>query len=87
MQDVQREAQRKEIKSILKSCTATGVVTPKRVSFMISGGDLSSCAHKGGEMEPQQLVKWHTLRCTPVGGAGYLGEKVQAFRCGGGVAH
>ena len=57
VQDVQREAQRKEIKSILKSCTATGVVTPKRVSFMISGGDFSSCAHKGGEMEPRQLAK------------------------------
>ncbi|GFS37164.1 remorin family protein [Actinidia rufa] len=47
--DVQREAQRKEIKSILRSCTAKGAMMPKRVSFaldLISGGDLSSCAHK-----------------------------------------
>ncbi|GFY93555.1 hypothetical protein Acr_09g0000010 [Actinidia rufa] len=60
VQDVHREAQRKEIKSILRSCTAKGAVTPKRVSFaldLISGGVLSSCAHKGGEMEPRQLAK------------------------------
>ncbi|GFY86073.1 hypothetical protein Acr_04g0008110 [Actinidia rufa] len=58
--DVHREAQRKETKSILRSCTAKGAVTPKRVSFaidLISGGVLSSCAHKGGEMEPRQLAK------------------------------
>ncbi|GFS37169.1 hypothetical protein Acr_00g0050380 [Actinidia rufa] len=55
VQDVQREAQRKEIKSILRSCTAKGAMTPKRVSFaldLISSGDLSSCAHKRREMEP-----------------------------------
>ncbi|GFZ06608.1 hypothetical protein Acr_18g0007780 [Actinidia rufa] len=60
VQDVHREAQRKETKSILKSCTAKGAATPKRVSFaldLISGGVLSSCAHKGGEMEPRQLAK------------------------------
>ncbi|GFY95000.1 hypothetical protein Acr_10g0003850 [Actinidia rufa] len=60
VQDVHREAQRKETKSILRSCTAKGTVTPKRVSFaldLISGGVLSSCAHKGGEMEPRQLAK------------------------------
>ncbi|GFZ02256.1 hypothetical protein Acr_15g0008640 [Actinidia rufa] len=37
-----------------------GAVTPKRVSFaldLISGGVLSSCAHKGGDMEPRQLAK------------------------------
>ncbi|GFZ14238.1 hypothetical protein Acr_24g0004280 [Actinidia rufa] len=58
--DIHREAQRKETKSILRSCTAKGAVMPKRVSFaldLISGGDLSSCAHKGGEMEPRQLAK------------------------------
>ncbi|GFZ05641.1 hypothetical protein Acr_17g0012130 [Actinidia rufa] len=58
VQDVHREAQRKEAKSILRSCTAKGAATPKRVSFaldLISGGILSSCAHKGGEMEPRQL--------------------------------
>ncbi|GFY94145.1 hypothetical protein Acr_09g0005910 [Actinidia rufa] len=62
--DVHREAQRKETKSILRSYTAKGAVTPKRVSFaldLISGGVLSSCAHKGGEMEPRQLAK--ALRC------------------------
>ncbi|GFZ02780.1 hypothetical protein Acr_15g0013880 [Actinidia rufa] len=45
--DVHREVQRKETKSILKSCTAKGVATPKRVSFaldLISGNVLSSCA-------------------------------------------
>ncbi|GFY95794.1 hypothetical protein Acr_11g0001000 [Actinidia rufa] len=59
VQDVHREAQRKETKSILRSCTAKGAVTPKQVSFaldLISGGVLSSCAHKGGEMEPRQLA-------------------------------
>ncbi|GFS37354.1 hypothetical protein Acr_00g0051480 [Actinidia rufa] len=59
VQDVHREAQRKETKSILRSCTAKGAATPKRVSFaldLISGGVLSSCAHKGGEMEPRQLA-------------------------------
>ncbi|GFZ20315.1 hypothetical protein Acr_28g0010200 [Actinidia rufa] len=60
VQDVHREAQRKKTKSILKSCTAKGAATPKRVSFaldLISGGVLSICAHKGGEMEPRQLAK------------------------------
>ncbi|GFZ21721.1 hypothetical protein Acr_29g0008830 [Actinidia rufa] len=60
VQDVQREAQRKETKLILKSYTAKGAATPKRVSFalyLISGGDLSSCAHTREEMEPQQLAK------------------------------
>ncbi|GFS36180.1 hypothetical protein Acr_00g0044480 [Actinidia rufa] len=58
--DIHREAQRKETKSILRSCTVKGAATPKRVSFaldLISGGVLSSCAHKGGEMEPRQLAK------------------------------
>ncbi|GFZ13173.1 hypothetical protein Acr_23g0015580 [Actinidia rufa] len=72
--DVHREAQRKETKSILRSCTAKGAATPKRVSFaldLISGGVLSSCAHKGGEMEPRQLAKRRTLRRTlSYGGAG-----------------
>ena len=57
VQDVQREAQRKETK---KSCTAMGSTTSKRVSFslnLISGGDISSCAHKGGEIEPRQHGK------------------------------
>ncbi|GFS36087.1 hypothetical protein Acr_00g0043920 [Actinidia rufa] len=60
VQDVHREAQRKETKSILRNCTAKGAATPKRVSFaldLISGSVLSSCAHKGGEMEPRQLAK------------------------------
>ncbi|GFY97295.1 hypothetical protein Acr_11g0016010 [Actinidia rufa] len=60
VQDVHREAQRKETKSILRSYTAKGAATPKRVSFaldLISGGVLSNCAHKGGEMEPRQLAK------------------------------
>ncbi|GFY88172.1 hypothetical protein Acr_06g0001120 [Actinidia rufa] len=60
VQDVHREAQRKETKSILRSCTVKGAATPKLFSFaldLISGGVLSSCAHKGGEMEPRQLAK------------------------------
>ncbi|GFZ19357.1 pleiotropic drug resistance 2 [Actinidia rufa] len=66
VQDVHRKVQRKETKSILRSCTAKGTTTPKRVSFaldLISGGDLSSCVHKGGEMEPRQLAngKWSSL--------------------------
>ncbi|GFS46681.1 hypothetical protein Acr_00g0103660 [Actinidia rufa] len=59
VQDVHREAQRKETKSILRSCTAKGAATPKRVSFaldLISGDVLSSCAHKGGKKEPRQLT-------------------------------
>ncbi|GFY85309.1 hypothetical protein Acr_04g0000470 [Actinidia rufa] len=50
VQDVHREAQRKETKSILRSCTAKGAATPKRVSFplnLISGGDLSSLCAQG----------------------------------------
>ncbi|GFZ21369.1 Calcineurin-like metallo-phosphoesterase superfamily protein [Actinidia rufa] len=45
VQDVHREAQRKETKSILRSYTAKGAATPKRVSFaldLISGGVLSN---------------------------------------------
>ncbi|GFS37296.1 hypothetical protein Acr_00g0051210 [Actinidia rufa] len=40
MQDVHRKVQRKETKSILKSCTSTSATSPKRVSFaldLISG--------------------------------------------------
>ncbi|GFZ04844.1 hypothetical protein Acr_17g0004160 [Actinidia rufa] len=74
VQDVHREAQSKETKSILRSCIAKGAVTPKRVSFaldLISGGVLSSCGHKGGEMEPQQFAngKWSS----PLMRARYLG--------------
>ncbi|GFZ17662.1 hypothetical protein Acr_26g0009320 [Actinidia rufa] len=84
-QNKRREkAQRKETKPILRSCTAKGAATPKRVSFgldLISSGVLSSCAHKGGEMEPRQLAKHfgvevHTLRWEveePVDEARYLG--------------
>ncbi|GFY85526.1 pentatricopeptide repeat (PPR) superfamily protein [Actinidia rufa] len=60
VQDVHRKPQRKETKSNLRSCIAKGAAMVKRVSFaldLISGGDLSSCAHKGGEMEPRQLAK------------------------------
>ncbi|GFS41899.1 hypothetical protein Acr_00g0076940 [Actinidia rufa] len=59
VQDVHREVQRKETKSILRNCIAKGMATSKRVSFaldLISGGVLSSCAHKGGEMESRQLA-------------------------------
>ncbi|GFY87494.1 hypothetical protein Acr_05g0011330 [Actinidia rufa] len=60
VQDIHRKAQRKETKSILKSCTSTGALSSKRVSFaldLISGSDLSRCVHKGGEREPRRLAK------------------------------
>ncbi|GFZ18687.1 hypothetical protein Acr_27g0004260 [Actinidia rufa] len=93
VQDVHREAQRKEMKSILRSCTAKGAATPKRVSFaldLISGGVLSSCAHKGGEMGATITRKVTYFAAHPGGGcgapqwgsAGHLGEKVQTLRCG-----
>ncbi|GFY82537.1 hypothetical protein Acr_02g0007770 [Actinidia rufa] len=66
VQDVHREAQRKETKSILRSCTAKGAVTPKRVSFaldLISDGVLSSW-HLGEKVQ--------ALRC---GGAYTFGGK------------
>ncbi|GFS33530.1 early nodulin-like protein 5 [Actinidia rufa] len=78
VQDVHREAQRKKTKSILRSFTVKGAAMPKRVSFalnLISGGILSSCAHKEGEMEPRQLKKWCTLRRTLVGSYGGAGSK------------
>ena len=59
LQDVQLKVQRKETKLILKSCIVTGTTMPKQVSFafdLISDRDLSNCAHKGGEMEPRQLI-------------------------------
>ncbi|GFZ19386.1 hypothetical protein Acr_28g0000910 [Actinidia rufa] len=74
VQDVHREAQRKETKSILRTYTAKGVATPKQVSFaldLISGGDLSSCAHKGGEMEP--TTRKVTYFATHPGGGGWRG--------------
>ncbi|GFZ02553.1 hypothetical protein Acr_15g0011610 [Actinidia rufa] len=58
--DVQKEAQRKETKLILRSCTTKGAATPKRVFFaldLIIGSNLSNCAHKGGEMKSRQLAK------------------------------
>ncbi|GFY92138.1 hypothetical protein Acr_08g0005340 [Actinidia rufa] len=73
VQDVHREAQRKETKSILRSCTAKGGRDAKRVSFaldLISGGVLSSYAHKGGEMEPRQLAKVTYFTVHPGGGGG-----------------
>ncbi|GFZ09911.1 hypothetical protein Acr_21g0005100 [Actinidia rufa] len=68
VQDVHREAQRKETKSILRSCTAKGTATPKRVSFaldLISGGVLSSCAHKGGERWSHDNSQSDVLVCAP----------------------
>ncbi|GFS43265.1 hypothetical protein Acr_00g0084450 [Actinidia rufa] len=60
VQDVHRKVQRKETKSILRSCTAKGAVTPKRVSFaldLISGGDFSSlggAVHLGEKVQAPQ---------------------------------
>ena len=60
VQDVKLETQKNETKSILKSCTTTGVPPPKQVSLaldLINGSDQSSYVHKGGEMEPRQPAK------------------------------
>ena len=54
VQDVQLEAQRKETKLVLKSCTETDTSLPKQVYFaldLISGGDLSNYVHKGLKIE------------------------------------
>ncbi|GFZ06554.1 hypothetical protein Acr_18g0007240 [Actinidia rufa] len=70
VQDVHREAQRKETKSILRSRTAKGAATPKRVSFaldLISGDDLSSW-HLGEEV---QALRWEVEY--PIDKARYLG--------------
>ncbi|GFZ02093.1 hypothetical protein Acr_15g0007020 [Actinidia rufa] len=69
VQDVHREAQRKETKSILRSCTAKGAVTPKRVSFaldLISGGVLSSLGGAGHLGEKVQGTS--VWRCIHFGG-------------------
>ncbi|GFS36195.1 plant UBX domain-containing protein 2 [Actinidia rufa] len=61
--DVHREAQRKKIKSILRSCTAKGAATPKRVSFaldLISGG---GAGHLGEKVQGTSV--W---RCIHFGG-------------------
>ncbi|GFY99422.1 hypothetical protein Acr_13g0008230 [Actinidia rufa] len=86
--DVHREAQRKETKSILRSCTAKGAATPKRVSFaldLISDGvSLQLCAQRE-ERWSHDNSQSDVLCGTPRwgGGAGHLSEKVQALRCGG----
>ncbi|GFY86925.1 hypothetical protein Acr_05g0005640 [Actinidia rufa] len=67
-QDVHREAQRKETKSILRSFVR---IREKRWSHDNSQSDVLCGA-------PQWGV-WGA----PVGGARHLGEKVQALRCGG----
>ncbi|GFS33425.1 hypothetical protein Acr_00g0028380 [Actinidia rufa] len=60
VQDVHREAQRKENKSILRSCTAKGAATPKRVSFAL---DLISGEHPGGGCgAPSGGVQGHSVR-------------------------
>ncbi|GFS39374.1 transcription regulator [Actinidia rufa] len=70
VQDVHREAQRKETKSILRSCTAKGAgrrdgaTTTLKVTYFAT--------HPGGVCGAPQ---W--------GGARHLGEKVQALWCGG----
>ncbi|GFY92909.1 hypothetical protein Acr_08g0013050 [Actinidia rufa] len=56
-----------------------GSMPPKRVYLaldLISSGDLSSCAHKGGEMEPRQLAKVTYFVAHPGGGC-------RAHQCGG----
>ncbi|GFY89824.1 hypothetical protein Acr_07g0000210 [Actinidia rufa] len=81
VQDVHREAQRKETKSILRSYTAKGAAMPKRVSFaldLISGGDLSSCVHKRGEMEPRWGV-WCTPRSSPLMRLGISDTVLQSY--------
>ncbi|GFY95991.1 UDP-Glycosyltransferase superfamily protein [Actinidia rufa] len=73
VQDVHREAQRKETKSILRSCTAKGAATPKRVSFALDFDQwrcsLQLCA-QGRRDGATTTRKVTTLRHTPVGGCG-----------------
>ncbi|GFZ08600.1 hypothetical protein Acr_20g0004080 [Actinidia rufa] len=67
VQDVHREAQRKETKSILRSCTVKGVATPKRVSFaldLISGGVLSSWAKDAPSVPPVWQREFLAVRQT-----------------------
>ncbi|GFZ09162.1 hypothetical protein Acr_20g0009700 [Actinidia rufa] len=83
VQDVHREAQRKETKSILRSCTAKGAATPKRVSFaldLISGGVLSSCAHKGGRDGATTTRKVTYFAAHPGGGVSYGGAGSEVVR-------
>ncbi|GFZ21326.1 hypothetical protein Acr_29g0004880 [Actinidia rufa] len=68
VQDVHREAQRNETKSILRSFVRT---REERWSHDNSQSDVLCGAPRWG------------VWCAPVGGAGHLGEKVQALRCGG----
>ncbi|GFZ04168.1 hypothetical protein Acr_16g0007920 [Actinidia rufa] len=68
VQDVHREAQRKETKSILRSFVRT---REERWSHDNSQSDELCGAPRWG------------VWCTPVGGARHLSEKVQALRCGG----
>ncbi|GFS28974.1 hypothetical protein Acr_00g0004830 [Actinidia rufa] len=81
VQDVQREAQRKETKSILRSCTAKDAATPKRVSFtldLISGGDLSRHLSekvqtlRGARPEAVRMDNLKTSDYRPVGWKGRL---------------
>ncbi|GFZ18028.1 hypothetical protein Acr_26g0012970 [Actinidia rufa] len=52
-------------------CTTTGARRRRNesLSLEISGGNLSSCAYKGGEMESRRLAKRRTLQRTPVRGS------------------
>ncbi|GFZ06206.1 hypothetical protein Acr_18g0003760 [Actinidia rufa] len=70
VQEVHRETQRKETKSILRSCTQRKA-REERWSHDNSQSDVLCGAPRWG------------VWCAPVGGAGHLGEKVQALRCGG----
>ncbi|GFY84485.1 double Clp-N motif-containing P-loop nucleoside triphosphate hydrolases superfamily protein [Actinidia rufa] len=83
-----------ETKSILRSCTAKGAATPKRVSFtldLINGGVLSSCCAQGRRDGATTTRKVTYFTAHPGGGWGapqwggarHLGEKVQALQCGG----
>ncbi|GFS46693.1 hypothetical protein Acr_00g0103700 [Actinidia rufa] len=93
VQDVHREAQRKDTKSILRNCTAKGAATPKRVSFALDLIDqwrcsLQLCAQgrRDGATTTHKVTYFaaHPGGGHPSGGgAGHLGEKVQALRCGG----
>ncbi|GFY81646.1 chitinase family protein [Actinidia rufa] len=82
VQDVHREAQKKETKSILRSCTAKGAAMPNRVSFaldLISGGVLSSCAQKGGRYGAKTTRKMTYFAAHP-GGGSYGGAGSEAVR-------
>ncbi|GFS31932.1 hypothetical protein Acr_00g0020040 [Actinidia rufa] len=94
VQDVHREAQRKETKSILRSCTAKGAGDAE-ASLFCSRFDQWRCSspvvrtreerwsHDNSQSDVLCGAPRWGCGAPQWGGARHLGEKVQALRCGG----